>query len=212
VDNRRHVCSIQFLNLEAHPAPRVVRVDEVAAVPWRNGGGVTRELLAWPDPRDWLLRVSVAEISASGAFSIFPGVDRWFAVLAGGGVRLETAGRPARELTDADPGLHCFQGDVATHCTAAGSTTRDFNLMAVRARLKLRARPLRESPTLTTRAAGVGLFVTRPVEVSEAGAAITSLAAQSLAWWLNPQRERRELRVTPGDVRGWWFEVETALP
>ena len=51
---------------------QLVRVDAVAAVPWRNGGGVTRELLAWPDPRDWLLRVSVAEISASGPFSQLP--------------------------------------------------------------------------------------------------------------------------------------------
>lgn len=198
--------------MEARPPPRITRVDEVSAVPWRNGGGVTRELLAWPDPRDWLLRVSVAEINASGPFSIFPGVDRWFAVLAGGSVRLETAGRAALELTNADTGLHYFPGDVATDCTALGSATRDFNLMAMRARLGLRTRPLRESPTLTTKAAGVGLFVTRPVEVREAESATTSLVAQSLAWWVNPRRERRELRVTPSDARGWWFEVETAVP
>ncbi|MDW3472061.1 HutD family protein [Escherichia coli] len=24
--------------------------------PWRNGGGVTRQLLAWPDDENWLLR------------------------------------------------------------------------------------------------------------------------------------------------------------
>ncbi len=212
MDNRRHVCFIQFLNMEARPPPRIIRVDEVAAVPWRNGGGVTRELLAWPDPRDWLLRVSVAEINASGPFSIFPGVDRWFAVLAGGGVRLETAGRAALELTDVDAELHHFPGDVVTHCTATGPATRDFNLMALRARLGLRTRPLRASPTLATSAAGVGLFVTRSAEVRAAGAANTALAAQSLAWWPNPRRERRELRVAPADARGWWFEVETVLP
>jgi uncharacterized protein len=46
------------------PAPSLVRVAEIAPVAWRNGGGVTRELLAWPDPEDWLLRVSVADIHA----------------------------------------------------------------------------------------------------------------------------------------------------
>ena len=70
-------------------------------MPWRNGGGVTRELLAWPDPHDWLLRVSVADIHASGPFSKFPGVDRWFAVLAGGAVSIETAGAAPRRQRDA---------------------------------------------------------------------------------------------------------------
>ena len=56
--------------------------------PWKNGGGKTRELLAWPHPSDWILRLSVADIEADGPFSSFPGVQRWFAVLRGNGVRL----------------------------------------------------------------------------------------------------------------------------
>jgi len=39
----------------------VLPVAKAVAVPWRNGGGVTRELLAWPDSKDWALRVSVAD-------------------------------------------------------------------------------------------------------------------------------------------------------
>ena len=36
-----------------------------AAQPWRNGGGITRELLAWPVASDqWALRVSVAQIAS----------------------------------------------------------------------------------------------------------------------------------------------------
>ena len=58
--------------------------------PWRNGGGVTRELLAWPDGGDWRVRVSVADIDADGPFSAFPGVERWFAVLEGAGVALRS--------------------------------------------------------------------------------------------------------------------------
>ena len=42
----------------------VLPVAKAVAVPWRNGGGVTRELLAWPDSKDWALRVSVADVAA----------------------------------------------------------------------------------------------------------------------------------------------------
>ena len=42
----------------------LVHADAVEATPWRNGGGVTRELLAWPHGADWRVRISVAEIDA----------------------------------------------------------------------------------------------------------------------------------------------------
>ena len=189
--------------------PTVVCVADVAAVPWQNGGGVTRELLAWPDPQDWLLRVSVAEINASGPFSSYPGVDRWFAVLDGGAVRLDTAGMAPRELTASHPALHAFSGDLATHCTALGPATRDFNLMTRRTRTRLQQQPLRQSPLLETRAEGAGLFVVQAVELRAAPGLASRLPAMALAWWPNPQREPRSLRVGSAHTRGWWFEVET---
>ena len=73
---------------------QVVRLEDVFATPWRNGGGVTRELAAWPQAADWTWRMSVAEVGQSGAFSIFDGVDRWFAVLAGSGVQLMVDKKP----------------------------------------------------------------------------------------------------------------------
>ena len=178
-------------------------------MPWRNGGGVTRELLAWPDPHNWLLRVSVADIDASGPFSAFPGVDRWFAVLSGDGVRLDTAGAPPVDLTTAQDALHAFRGDLATHCTALGATTRDFNLMAQRAGAQLRQRPLGTGAQLVTNAVGAGLFVTRATEVGDEDGLGTPLPAMALAWWLNPRREPRRLRAADAGIRGWWFEVET---
>ena len=193
------------------PAPTVVRVADIAPAPWRNGGGVTRELLAWPDRHDWLLRVSVADIHASGPFSAYPGVDRWFAVLEGGAVCLETAGAEPRELTAAQLALHAFSGDALTHCTALGSTTRDFNLMARRSRLRLRQQPLRERPGLETRAEGVGLFVVQATEVREEAGPVCQLPDMALAWWPNPQRALLSLDVGSARTRGWWFEVDTHL-
>ena len=95
--------------------------------PWRNGGGVTRELLAWPDARDWRVRVSVADIEADGPFSAFPGVQRWFAVLKGAGVALCIDGA-AQRLTRSDAPF-AFDGAAQPTCRLLDGPTRDLNLM-----------------------------------------------------------------------------------
>jgi uncharacterized protein len=189
--------------------PVIVRVADIAPVPWRNGGGVTRELLAWPDPKDWLLRVSVAEIRQSGAFSEYPGVDRWFAVLEGGAVRLATAGTEATELTASHPELHAFSGDAATHCTALGAETRDFNLMARRSRVRLLQQSVQRCPRLGSCAEGVGLFVVQATELRQDDAPAHELPNMALAWWPNPRRVPLALQLASTGLRGWWFEIDT---
>jgi environmental stress-induced protein Ves len=105
----------------------LLRLDEVAAAPWRNGGGVTRELLAWPDAGAWRVRMSVAQVERDGPFSRFDGVQRWFAVLDGAGVRLRIHGA-THELTQRSAPLQ-FDGGMATDCTLIAGPTQDFNLM-----------------------------------------------------------------------------------
>jgi hypothetical protein len=50
----------------------VISVYEVMPQPWRNGGGLTRELWTWPSAEGWWVRVSVADIEKDGPFSTFP--------------------------------------------------------------------------------------------------------------------------------------------
>ena len=194
------------------PQPTIVRVADIAAVPWRNGGGTTRELLAWPDPLDWLLRVSVADIRASGPFSAYPGVDRWIAVLEGGSVRLDTAGSESREIMPSQQALHAFSGDALTHCTALGPATRDFNIMARRSRVRVRPRALPECPRLETHATGLGLFVVRAVDLQQDSGPVWVLRDMALAWWSNPARQLLSLRLASAGTRGWWFELEADPP
>jgi environmental stress-induced protein Ves len=110
-------------------------VDAAAPQPWRNGGGATRELFTWPGAagqagEPWQLRISVADITQDGPFSAFAGVDRWFAVLQGTGVRL---GLPAGEhtLTMTSPPLQ-FAGEDTPGCWLTDGPTRDLNLMLQR--------------------------------------------------------------------------------
>ncbi len=107
--------------------PRVVHVLDVPAQPWRNGGGVTRELLASPAGESWHVRVSVADIDVDGPFSRYPGVERWFTVLQGSGVELTIDGAVHR-LVRGDPPLR-FDGAAAARAHLIDGPTRDLNLM-----------------------------------------------------------------------------------
>ncbi len=111
----------------SHTNWQVIRLDEVKPTPWRNGGGITRELIAWPDALNWQWRASVAEVARAGPFSSFPGVQRWFAVLAGDGVGLTVDGQ-LHELRTSNVPL-CFEGAAKTHCELLGGAIQDFNLM-----------------------------------------------------------------------------------
>lgn len=104
----------------------VVTLDDVAAQPWRNGGGATRELLKWPNADDWTLRLSVADIEKDGPFSAFPGVQRWIVALTGVGMEL---GEPFDFRIEPGMPPYRFQGDYAPTCTLIDGPTTDLNLM-----------------------------------------------------------------------------------
>jgi len=64
----------------------ILRAADRVAVPWKNGGGFTREVAAYPPQSDlgnfdW--RVSLAEVRRGGPFSSFAGIDRHMAVICG---------------------------------------------------------------------------------------------------------------------------------
>ena len=105
---------------------QVVRFEDVQPQPWKNGGGVTRELLAWPTATDWLVRISVADIEKDGPFSAFPKIKRTITVLSGAGIRL---GEPLNvELRPKNPPF-TFSGDLAPDCELVRGPTRDLNAM-----------------------------------------------------------------------------------
>ncbi|MBS1226869.1 MAG: hypothetical protein H6R17_146 [Proteobacteria bacterium] len=114
---------------------QLVALGDVSASPWRNGGGVTRELAVWPPDGDsWTWRMAVAEVEHDGPFSRFPGIERWFAVLSGDGVQL-VIDEQAQQLTCRSAPLR-FDGGVATDCRLLGGATQDFNLMLRRSQAR----------------------------------------------------------------------------
>lgn len=119
--------------------PEILLARERRAVPWRNGGGVTREIAASPagaslSDFDW--RVSTAEVASAGPFSLFPGVDRSLAVLQGE-LSLSLDAAAAVRLSAQSPPF-TFGGDVPAHGEPLSATVTDLNVMTRRGRFAAR--------------------------------------------------------------------------
>lgn len=186
-------------------ASTLVRWRDVPPQPWRNGGGVTRELHSGPTEGDWAWRISVADIDRSGPFSAFPGVTRWFAVLSGEGVALALPDGERLLL----PGTEacCFDGAAAPGCRLLGGPTRDLNLMLRGAVGRLA--PVVASHAWAPAAAQAGLFTLVEGQVHSASGAAHTMPAMSLRWWsVAPASLRFEADpALDGAAAGWWLAV-----
>jgi uncharacterized protein len=118
-------------------ALQIWRAADRVATPWRNGGGITREVAREPadlidagDPEfDW--RISVAEVTASGPFSTFEGVERTIVLIDGPAMTLAVDGR-RQTLRRFEP--LTFDGASPTSCELPHGPTRDLNVMTTRGR------------------------------------------------------------------------------
>lgn len=218
----------------ADHALQQIAADRVPPQPWRNGGGATRALFAWPPPTahgpasaaadDWLLRLSLADIGADGPFSAFPGVTRWFTVVEGPGVALDAPGLSAALAPDSAP-LR-FDGALAPMARLRGGPTRDLNLMLRGIAGGLwRALP---GEAWTPPHRWAGLFCAEPVWLTLGDTPARHLPAFSLLHgWpgaATPWRITRgdgsacADRTTPpreaaaGSPRAWWLSADLPAP
>ncbi len=110
------------------PVLRIIRNFSFTPKPWKNGGGVTHEIIRVPADGDFEWRASLAHIDAAGPFSDFAGYRRTMVLLKGEGVELEFGDGGRRSLRQIGD-LAEFDGALATHCTLLGGPCVDLNLM-----------------------------------------------------------------------------------
>jgi len=96
-------------------------------MPWKNGGGVTRELFRLGPPEAMQLRLSQATVSRSGPFSAYPGLARHLVLLEGEGLALTLNGRPV--LLDSPHAVFHFQGEDRVEAKLITGPVEDFNVM-----------------------------------------------------------------------------------
>ena len=189
--------------------PRLISLESTTPQPWRNGGGVTRELLTWPEGGDWRVRVSVAEIETDGPFSSFAGVARWFVVLEGGGVALTLDG--AEEIRRAgDPPLS-FSGEARVACRLLLGPSRDLNLMLREALGTMQ--PVAPGQAWTPHARQCGLYALVAGRCVADGEAV-DVPAASLAWFAAAPDALafHPNGVGPPVPPGWWLTADAEDP
>lgn len=153
-------------------------------MPWKNGGGVTREIVCQPPGAgmtdfDW--RVSIAHIASDGPFSAFPGVDRTITLLSGGGVHLLSEGGEVDHRLDTPLAPFVFAGEAPIHARLLAGDCHDFNVMTRRSACSATLQVLRSACDWP--AASQGLLIAVQEHWQLEGAHAQTLLPQHGLWW-----------------------------
>lgn len=159
-------------------------VADLPTTPWKNGGGVTREIVCQPpgadmDSFDW--RVSIAHIASSGPFSAFPGIDRVITLLSGGGVYLLGDDGQVDHPLDTPLAPFAFAGEAAIHARLLAGDCHDFNVMTRRAVCRASLQVVRSACDWP--AASQGLLMAVQGHWLLESASPQTLAPQQGLWW-----------------------------
>lgn len=153
-------------------------------MPWKNGGGVTREIVCLPpgagmNDFDW--RVSIAHIASDGPFSAFPGVDRVITLLSGGGVHLLSDDAQVDHRLDTPLAPFAFAGEASIHARLLAGDCHDFNVMTRRSACSASLQVLRSACDWPAVSQGLLMAVQGGWQLE--GASPQMLAPQQGLWW-----------------------------
>lgn len=141
-------------------AARVIRNEDLVRVPWKNGGGTTAEVAAFPEGAGFETfgwRLSMADVASDGPFSVFPGIDRTLIVVEGNGIELDVEG--IVYPLDKDSPKHSFSGDDLTSGRLLAGPIRDLNVMTRRGQFQHRARFVESGVALLSEETSVAFLV-----------------------------------------------------
>lgn len=137
-----------------HASPdrfKVLRAKSYARMPWKNGGGETREIAIFPpaaslDTLDW--RVSMAVVAQDGPFSSFPGIDRTLCVIEGAGMDLDFGSDGGVRTVTPTTAPFEFAADKPLSARLIDGAITDLNVMSRRDRYRhsVRRLPLEPRP------------------------------------------------------------------
>lgn len=123
-------------NDQCHSSRHIIAWSDLTALPWRNGGGVTRQILSrrldetgnWlpSSDDDWDWRLSIADVDRPGPFSRFDGMTRILTIIDGESITLTVDGA-IEELERHRP--FRFDGGADTSAKLPHGPIRDLNLI-----------------------------------------------------------------------------------
>ncbi len=105
---------------------QIITYSELVEKPWKNGGGITREIADCHEGGQLKWRLSMADVASDGAFSDFAGLARVLTVIEGAGMDLIA---PDRVLHAAYAVPVAFDGATPITSRLIDGPLRDLNLM-----------------------------------------------------------------------------------
>ncbi|MEQ1121457.1 HutD/Ves family protein [Acinetobacter seifertii] len=105
----------------------LIRADQYTKMLWKNGAGFTLEIARSQGEADFEWRISMADVTTSGPFSLFPNKQRIISVLDGQGMVLHVDDLPAKTLNQGD--IFAFHGESQVQSELVDGAIRDLNLI-----------------------------------------------------------------------------------
>lgn len=105
----------------------LIRADQYTKMLWKNGAGFTLEIARSQGEGDFDWRISMADVTTSGPFSLFPNKQRIISVLDGKGMVLHVDDLPAKTLNQGD--IFAFHGESQVQSELVDGAIRDLNLI-----------------------------------------------------------------------------------
>lgn len=173
-------------------------------MPWKNGGGETREVLVSPagaslDAMEW--RVSLATVASDGPFSEFRGITRTLSVLRGAGITLQVGDEPSRQLLQSS--VPCtFDGETPTSAWLIDGPIVDLNVMSRRgvSGHRVSRSSLEGTSQLATSADVTLVFCGTGALMCHAGEASAELSAEDCALIEERDRSVQLVAARPSDI------------
>lgn len=183
---------------------RIFRSTDYKRMPWKNGGGETREIVVSPagatlDDLDW--RVSLATVAADGPFSVFKGVQRTLCVIGGAGIQLQAGDRAPADL-DVTSEPYTFDGEVATSARLIDGPIEDLNVMSRRGRFRHSVRRIAftDSLLLDTSAQSLIIYCQRGDFQFASGTASGSLQSDDSVMFIDPEQSIRVVATRATEI------------
>jgi environmental stress-induced protein Ves len=105
---------------------RIIRLTDLQQTPWKNGGGITREIAIAQAGDALIWRLSIADVGIDGPFSRFDGLSRILTVIEGRG--MELISRDATLQADYAVPVS-FDGALEIQTRLKDGPLRDLNLI-----------------------------------------------------------------------------------
>lgn len=175
-------------------------IEQCPEMPWKNGGGTTREVVCHPahsDMSHFNWRISIAKIDQDGPFSSFEGIDRTIMLLEGEQVRLQAKDGSFNHVLAQPLEPFSFSGEVGLDCHLGKGTTHDFNVMTRRDQCQSQTAVVRNDGTFDHIGAGLLLAAEGTWSATfenETGIHQEMLTPHDGIWW---QDEARQITLHP---------------